>query len=232
VLLVGPTTFIMESFVNALGDYVTQLPSYAFRLLTYEGDRDWSNAWTLTYLIWWVAWGPFVGVFVARISRGRTIREFCLGVVLVPTLFSMLWFAVLGGTGIWIELVGSGGLAELVYEDTSKALFAFLDFLPGGTLLSGLAVLLVFIFLVTSADSGTFVISMMSSEGSLEPSRRLKLVWGSAIALLTVSILFSGSVEVSKAMAILGALPFTLILVVQIVGFLRALREEPMGADE
>lgn len=231
VLLVGPTTFILESFVNAVGDYVTQLPSYAFRLLTYEGDRAWSNAWTLTYLIWWVAWGPFVGVFVARISRGRTIREFCLGVVLVPTLFSILWFAVLGGTGIWIELIGGGGLAELVYEDSSRALFAFLDFLPGGPLLSGLAVLLVFIFLVTSADSGTFVISMMSSEGSLEPTRRLKLVWGSAIALLTVSILLTGSVELSKAMAILGALPFTLILVVQVVGFMRALREEQPEAD-
>ncbi|MEJ2515212.1 MAG: BCCT family transporter [Gammaproteobacteria bacterium] len=227
VLVAGPTAYLMESFVNSVGDYFSHLVAYSFRLLSYEGQMDWTSGWTLTYLIWWVAWGPFVGVFIARISRGRTIREFCMGVILVPTLFSILWFSVMGGAGIWDELEGGGGLAGLVAEDVSTALFA----LPAGVVLNMLAVLLVFIFLVTSADSGTFVVSMMSSEGSLEPSTRLKLVWGVAIAALTVSILVAGSVDVAKAMAVFGALPFTLIIVIQIVGFLRAIRQENPGGE-
>jgi glycine betaine transporter len=226
VVLFGPTAYIMEAFLNSVGDYLAALPTYSFRLLSYENQMDWSSGWTLTYLIWWVAWGPFVGIFVARISRGRTIREFCLGVILVPTLFSVFWFAALGGTSIWIELNGGGGLAELVNEDISAALFAFLSYLPLGGLLGILALALIFIFLVTSADSGTFVISMMTSEGRLNPGMPLKLAWGLAIALITLAILLSGSVQVAKAMSIFGAVPFTLILVLQIVAFLRALREE------
>ena len=226
VLLVGPTSYALESFLNAFGDYFAALPSFAFRLFSYERDMEWSSDWTLTYLIWWVAWSPFVGLFIARISRGRTIREFCIGVILVPTLFSMFWFAVFGGTGIWVELEAGGGLADLVSEDASEALFDFLSFLPGSTILSGLSVLLIFIFLVTSADSGTFVVSMMTSEGSLEPALRLKLLWGAAIAALTTGVLLVGTVEVAKGMAIFGAIPFTLILMVQLVAFLRAIRHE------
>lgn len=229
VALSGPTSYVMESFVNVIGDYTAALPSYAFRLLSYEDQMGWSSAWTLTYLVWWVAWGPFVGIFIARISRGRTIREFCGGVILVPAVFSLFWFAALGGTSLWIELSGGGGLSELVHEDTAKALFAFLSYLPQPQLVSTVAVLLVFIFLVTSADSATFVVSMMTSEGSLEPKRSLKLIWGGAITLITVAVLISGSVEVAKAMAVFGAVPFTLILVFQIVAFLRALRMEKRG---
>jgi glycine betaine transporter len=228
VVLFGPTAYIMEAFVNAIGDYLAALPAYSFRLLSFEDEMDWSSAWTLTYLIWWIAWGPFVGIFIARISRGRTIREFCVGVIIIPSLFSLFWFAALGGTSIWIELEGGGGLSELVSEDVATALFAFLQYLPFSLLLGILALALIFIFLVTSADSGTFVISMMTSEGQLNPRTSLKLAWGAAIALLTLAILLSGSVEVAKAMAIFGAIPFTLILTVQIVAFLRALREEPL----
>jgi glycine betaine transporter len=226
VVLFGPTAYIMEAFVNAVGDYLSALPAYSFRLLSFEDQMDWTSAWTLTYLIWWIAWGPFVGIFIARISRGRTIREFCVGVILIPSMFSLFWFAALGGTSIWIELEGGGGLSELVGEDVATALFAFFQYLPGTQLLGGLALVLIFIFLVTSADSGTFVISMMTSEGRLNPRTPLKLAWAAAISLLTLAILLSGSVEVAKAMAIFGAVPFTLILAVQIVAFLRALREE------
>ncbi|WP_295883575.1 BCCT family transporter [uncultured Thiohalocapsa sp.] len=229
VLVFGPTAYIMEAFVNGIGDYFSALPAYAFRLLSYENQMDWTNNWTLTYLIWWVAWGPFVGIFIARISRGRTIREFCLGVIVVPSIFSLFWFAALGSTGIWVELNGSGGLAALVTEDVAKALFAFLDYMPAGILLASMAIVLIFLFLVTSADSGTFVISMMTSEGTLNPKTALKLAWGATISLLTLAILLSGSVEVAKAMAAFGAVPFTVILVLQIVSFLRALREEPVG---
>jgi len=226
VLVVGPTSYLFEGFINSIGDYLGALPSFSFRLLSWEEQMDWTSAWTLTFLVWWVAFGPFVGIFIARISRGRTIREFCLGVVLVPTLFSMFWFAVFGGTAISIESEG-GGLAALVKEDAAVALFSFLDSFPLANLLRVVALLLIFIFLVTSADSGTFVISMMTSEGRLNPATRLKLTWGLAIALLTMAVLLSGGVDVAKSMSVLGALPFTLVLILQIVGFLRTIRTDP-----
>ena len=226
VITFGPTAFILETFIDSIGQYFSSVPTIAFQLYPFEGQQGWTSGWTLTYLIWWLAWGPFVGIFIARISRGRTIREFCAGVILVPTLFSMLWFATFGGTGFYIELFGAGGIAELVFQDVTKALFVFLDFFPLGTLLGLVAVLLVFIFLVTSADSGTFVLSMMTTGGNLDPPVAHKLVWGVLIAVLTVGTLASGSVEVAKAMAITGALPFSVVLLLQIVGFLRVIRSE------
>ncbi len=226
VAVLGPTAFIFETLVDSLGTYLTQLPGLSFHLLPFEGLQEWTASWTLTYMIWWLAWGPFVGIFIARISRGRTIREFCAGVIIVPTLFSLFWFAVLGGAGIFIELFGGGGIAELVSQDVSRAFFVFLDFFPFGQMLGFVALFLIFIFLVTSADSGSFVLSMMTSDGQLNPPLPYKLVWGTLVAVLTVAILFSGSVEVAKAMAVTGAIPFSVVLLLQVVGFLRAIRAE------
>jgi glycine betaine transporter len=229
VLFAGPTRFLMETFIDSIGSYFSSLISVSFRLFPFEDLGGWSAGWTLTYLIWWIAWGPFIGIFVARISRGRTIREFCIGVILVPTLFSMLWFAVFGGAGFFIEMFGGGGLKELIFEDATKALFAFLGYFPGGDILNLLAVVLMFIFLVTSADSGTFVLSMMTTDGNLNPPVMQKMVWGTLIAALTAGTLFSGSVAVAKAMAITGAIPFTVIVLLQIIGFLREIRKELPG---
>ena len=226
VIFAGPTQFIFETFINTIGEYFSRIVEVSFRLFPYEDLTSWSAGWTLTYLIWWLAWGPFIGIFVARISRGRTIREFCIGVILVPTVFSMLWFAAFGGTGIYIELFGPGGLSELVFENVATALFAFLNYFPAGQILSMTAVLLIFIFLVTSADSGTFVLSMMTTDGNLNPPIFPKMVWGSIIAVLTIGTLLSESIPVAKAMAITGALPFSVILLLQIVGFLREIRKE------
>ena len=227
VLFAGPTTFILDAFVNSFGDYLSQFVFLSFRIFSYDDSlRGWTHGWTLTYLIWWIAWGPFVGIFVARISRGRTIREFCIGVIVVPTVFSMLWFAVFGGAAIYIEMFGSGGLAEVVFEDVTKALFTFFGYLPGSGILNVLAVILIFVFLVTSADSGTFVVSMMTTRGSLNPDVRTKLMWGVIMSAITFGVLVSGSVSVAKAMAITGAVPFTFIVLIQLVGFFRALAED------
>jgi glycine betaine transporter len=226
IIFAGPTRFIFEIFITSIGDYFSQLINMSFKLYPYKELTNWTSGWTLTYFIWWLAWGPFVGIFIARISRGRTIREFVIGVVLIPTLFSMLWFAAFGGTALYIEMFGGGGLADLVLEDVSKALFALFTWFPLSEILSGLALILIFIFLVTSADSGTFVVSMMTSNGNLNPSTRLKIIWGIMIALLTAGILFTGSITVAKAMAITGAIPFTFILVIQIIAFLRTIRRE------
>lgn len=226
VLFAGPTAFILETFLNTIGEYFTRVITLSFRMFPYEGLTGWMTGWTLTYLIWWIAWGPFIGIFVARISRGRTIREFCFGVIIVPTLFSMLWFAVFGGAGIYIELFGGGGLADVVFEDVSKALFTFFDYFPGTPVLNTMAVALVFIFLVTSADSGTFVLSMMTSDGNLNPPIAQKMVWGTLIAAITVGTILTQSVQVAKAMAIAGALPFSVILLLQVIGFMREIRRE------
>lgn len=226
IVFMGPTSYILNSFINAIGDYFSNLITYSFRLFSYENELGWSSGWTLTYLIWWIAWGPFVGIFIARISKGRTIREFCIGVILLPTLFSMFWFAAFGGSAIWIELVGGGGIADLVFEDVTKALFLFLNYFPLSALLQILGVVLIFIFLVTSADSGTFVVSMMTSNGELNPATSTKLTWGVIIAAITTAVLVSGSVSVAKAMAIFGAIPFTFIVVLQIVAFMRTLKKD------
>ena len=232
ILFMGPTRFLFEVFVTSLGDYISDLVDISFRLFPYQGLTEWTAGWTLTYLIWWLAWGPFVGIFIARISRGRTIRGFVVGVILIPTLFSVLWFAAFGGAGFYIEFFGPGGLADLVFEDVTKALFALFTYFPLTQLLSVLAVSLIFIFLITSADSGTFVVSMMTTNGNLNPPTPHKLIWAVIITALTAATLFTGSIAVAKAMAITGAIPFSLILIIQIIGFLRTLREDHAPPEE
>ncbi|RKZ36883.1 MAG: BCCT family transporter [Gammaproteobacteria bacterium] len=226
IIFVGPTRFILEIFITSIGDYFSQLINMSFKLYPYKDLSGWTSGWTLTYFIWWLAWGPFVGIFIARISRGRTIREFTIGVVLLPTIFSILWFAAFGGSALYIEMFGGGGLADLVQEDVSKALFALFTWFPFSKVLSILALLLIFIFLVTSADSGTFVVSMMTSNGDLNPSNKLKLIWGIIISIITAGTLFTGSVTVAKAMAIAGAIPFSLILILQLIALLRTIRHD------
>ena len=234
VLFGGPTAYLFQSFILAIGDYLIQIIPMSFKTYAYTpaGSWNWFHGWTLTYLIWWLAWGPFVGIFIARISRGRTIREFVIYVVGVPTIVSMLWFAAFGGAAIHIEMFGAGGITENVFADVAGALFVFFEFFPGTDLLNFLAVCLIFIFLVTSADSGTFVISMMTSEGSLNPSTKLKLTWGLIITGITIATIVTESVTVAKAMAITGAIPFTFIIIMQLAGFARVIREDPMVREK
>lgn len=230
VLFGGPTAYLFQVFMYSIGDYLIQFIPMSFKTYSFQPAASWNwfHGWTLTYLIWWLAWGPFVGIFIARISRGRTIREFVIFVVGVPTIVSMLWFAAFGGSAIHIEMFGGGGLAGVVFSDVSAALFAFFEYFPATNVLNFLSVCLIFIFLVTSADSGTFVISMMTSEGNLNPATKTKLIWGLIIASITVATLATGSVTVAKAMAITGAIPFTFIIIMQLAGFVRIVREDPM----
>ncbi len=223
VLFAGPTAHLLRTFVTGLGDYGAGVLELSLRLFPYDDEQSWLEGWTLTYFIWWIAWAPFVGVFIARISRGRTIREFILGVLLVPTGFSLFWFSVFGGLGLFEELHGGGGIATIVQGDFTEALFVMFERLPLTAVLSGVAVSLVFVFLVTSADSATFVLGMLSAKGDMNPPRSTKLIWGVALALLGAALIRANSVEAAKAVAILGAIPFTFILLLQVVGFLRAL---------
>ncbi|MBW2454166.1 MAG: BCCT family transporter [Deltaproteobacteria bacterium] len=226
VLGAGPTAHLLRGFVTAVGDYSAALVGLSLRLYPYNEARGWLETWTLTYFLWWIAWAPFVGVFIARISRGRTIKEFVLGVLFVPTAFSLLWFSIFGGTGLDEEMNGAGGIARLVREDVSVALFSLFDRLPLSGLLSVTALLLVFIFLVTSVDSATFVLGMLTSRGSLNPPTRRKLAWGLILGALGGALMLSGSIDVVRAVAVLGAIPFAFIMLLQVAALLRVFADE------
>ncbi len=227
VLFIGPTGFILSTFITSVGDYLFRVVPLSFRLNPYSGDTAWTCGWTLTYLIWWIAWAPFVGIFVARISRGRTIRQFVTAVILVPSIFTALWFATLGGTGLHIELFGGGGLGTLVLEDVSKALFEMFQFFPLSNVLCIIAIVLQFVFLVTSADSASFVLGMMTTKGSLNPSTPRKLFWAVIIAVLTTTtIIAGGGVKLMKAIAISGAIPFIVIMILHIACLMVVISKE------
>ena len=226
LFVVGDSAFLLRSFVTAVGDYVTGLAPISLSLFPYQDLSGWLQGWTLTYFIWWIAWAPFVGIFIARISKGRTIREFVLAVLFAPTLFSLLWFAIFGGTAFHEELYGIGGITELVQQDVTTALFALLERMPAALLLDTVCLVLIFVFLVTSADSATFVLGMLTTHGSLTPPTSRKVAWGLTLGAMGAALLFSGNIRAVQAVAISGAIPFTFVLLLQCVALIRALRSE------
>ena len=231
IALAGPTSYLLRTFVTTLGDYCANLVSMAFQLYPFQDVGQWLHSWTLTYFIWWIAWAPFVGVFIARISRGRTIREFVAGVLLIPTLVSILWFAVFGGIGLHEELQGAGGMVDLVKQDVSIALFSMFDRLPLSKLLSVTAMLLVFIFLVTSVDSATFVLGMLTTKGSMNPPTPRKIMWGLALGALGAALMLSGNIDAVRAVAVLGAIPFIFIILLQVAALLRSLKNDASSEE-
>jgi glycine betaine transporter len=235
LLVMGPTETIVAELGTASVDYVVELFALTLLLDPWNDLGTWLHEWTLGYMIWWVAWAPFVGVFVARISRGRSIREFVAGVVFVPTLVSLVWFAVLGCTAIEIDRAGTD-LAALVGTDVTRVLFVVLAELPLTQAMSWLALILVFVFLVTSVDSATYVLAMITSGGASKPGLGIKLAWGATLLVVAAALVAARHVGVIKAIAILGAIPFTLVLLVQTLAFLRLLaglgpNGPPKGGD-
>jgi glycine betaine transporter len=226
VIISGPTGSLLQLFIEAGVDYLKMLAPLSIQLHDSAADRQWQHGWTLIYFLWWIAWAPFVGVFIARISRGRTIREFVTGVIIAPTAFSLVWFVALGGTALEAEVNGHAGLALLAKTDVSQALFSLLNQLPLSTLLSVTAMLLVFIFLVTSVDSATFVLGMLTSQGALNPPLRRRMAWGVCLGLLGGALMLSDSVEAVKGMSVLGAIPYVGIMILQLFALLKNLAEE------
>ncbi|MFN3592701.1 MAG: BCCT family transporter, partial [Thermaurantiacus sp.] len=233
VLALGPTTDLLALFGRSVAEYFVRLPELSVRLEPFPGNAQWTRDWTLTYFLWWLAWGPFVGVFIARISRGRTVREFLAGVVLVPAFGSFLWFAVMGGSGLAEVLVTgpTGAMATAATSDPTAALGLLLGALPAGVLLAGLALLLLVIFLITSLDSAAYVLGMMSSGGEATPAVWLRLAWGLLLLALAAAVLSVATVEVARAMAILGALAYPLVLALQAVMLGRALRSAESDSE-
>ncbi|RCW62566.1 glycine betaine transporter [Saliterribacillus persicus] len=225
VLFLGPTVFLLESFTTTVGQYLGEYIPLSLSLDPY-GDDYWFGDWTIFFWAWVIAWGPYVGTFIARISRGRTIREFVLGVLFVPALLGAIWFSVMGGTGLHMQVNEVVDIAGKAQENEELAFFLMLGNLPLGTVLSILGILLIAIFFITSADSASYVLSVLSSKGTLTPRKITKLAWGLLISVTAAILLLSGGLEALRAMAIIAALPFTVIVLVMIVSLIKGLRQE------
>lgn len=225
VFITGPTVFILETFVLAINDYVTHFIEYSLRLQPYVGGT-WVKDWTIFYWAWAIAWSPFVGSFVARVSRGRTIREFIVGVLIIPPIVSCFWIAVFGGSAIYFDLNKGASIAQAVNNDLAMALFQMLNELPFTFITSIIAMLLIFTFLVTSADSATFIMASMTSNGTLNPSMLSKIVWGVLMAAIASVLLFTDGLNTLQTASLISALPFTIVMLLLIVSFVKMMRHE------
>ncbi|MGI6785788.1 MAG: BCCT family transporter [Gleimia sp.] len=233
VAALGPTVFILNEFVQDIGVYLSNLVKMSFATLPFQGveGTTWLTSWTTYYWGWWISWSPFVGVFIARISRGRTIREFIIGVLAVPTLVTFLWFAIMGGNALFqhmfgsSDLIGSNGLVNI-----NTVLFESFEPLPGAKILSGLAVIIVIIFFITSSDSGSYVMSMLSTGGNPNPALWVRLTWATLTGAVTAAMIGASTGDTGMAalqsLAILAALPFSFVMIGMCVSVWRSLRRE------
>ncbi|MGB5950923.1 MAG: BCCT family transporter [Ornithinimicrobium sp.] len=228
VFVLGPTVFIIDTFTQLIGDYAGALVPMSFDQNVFESDGTWARNWTLFYWATWIAWAPFVGSFIARISRGRTIREFIIAVLFVPSIVSFFWFSTLGGTAI--RLVRQGGadaISSAVSDNVATALFVMLDELPISLVTSLVAIFLVSVFFITSADSASFVLASMSTGGALNPPTWVKLVWGAVIASFAGVLLLAGGLDALQKVAIIAAVPFAIIMIAMCFSLYKALLAEP-----
>lgn len=231
IIIAGPTHYIMGGVTEATGEYFWNAFVHGFRTFTFmdEAAENWFHSWTLTYMVWWLAWAPFVGVFIARISKGRTIREFILGVVLGPTLFSVLWFGVFGSIGFHAALNTDLPILELARSNASAITFYVLNSLPLASITILAVVAAAFLFVITSVVSAAFVLGMFSSGGDLNPPVRIKLIWGGILGALGLVMILSDSIDAVKSIIALGALPFVFVVLLLIVCLLKALKSESVN---
>jgi glycine betaine transporter len=234
ILLAGPTHFLMGGIVQALGDYIGGVLTYGLNTFAFSEDKvgAWFQSWTLTYMVWWLAWAPFVGVFIARISKGRTIREFLCGVILVPTVFSIFWFGIFGGIGFFGVLNTDVPILDEVRNNVSGLTFFVLQYFPVPKLTVAAVVIAAFLFIVTSVVSAAFVLGMFSTGGDLNPSVKIKLSWGAILGALGLVMILSGSIDAVKSIIALGALPFVFIVLLLTVCLLKALKRERLDRHE
>ncbi|WMJ78982.1 MULTISPECIES: glycine betaine uptake BCCT transporter [unclassified Sedimentibacter] len=226
-MVVGPKVEILNNFTNGLGQYICNIIPDSLMLVVY-GDNSWIQDWRIFYWAWWIAWAPFVGVFIARISKGRTIREFIAGVVLAPSVGSIVWFAIFGTLGIHLgeEGILSIEALEKVAAVPETGLFTVLEKYPMGIVLSAAALVLVCTFFITSANSGTFVLSMLTSNGNLNPPNSKKVLWGIVQSLMAIGLLIAGGLKPLQIISIAAAFPFIFVMLAACVSLLKALKSE------
>lgn len=223
VVILGPTLLIFNMFTDTLGSYFQNLIRMSFSSSPLDaGNRDWINGWTIFYWAWWISWSPFVGIFIARVSKGRTIREFLIGVLLIPSLVSFFWFSAFGSTAINIQQK----VTDLTGLKTEETLFAVFNELPMSMVLSIVAVILISTFFITSADSATFVLGMQTTGGSLNPSNIVKVVWGIAQSSIAVILLSADGLTALQNLLIVAAFPFSFIMVLMMLSLYKSLSQE------
>ena len=233
VIILGPTQFIFNSFFENIGNYLHQVIPLGLWTESYEGEANWQSSWTVFYWAWWISWSPFVGVFVARISRGRTIREFILGVLLIPITILFLWFTAFGGSAVHMELmaavdpsIANPGLVEAVRADTGSAIFKLMEFYPLTAALNGLIVVMIVLWFVTSSDSASFVIDMLTSGGDSNPPKIQRLFWAGTEGVIAAVLLAAGGLGALQAASIVSGFPFAVVIVIMMYSLLRGLSRD------
>jgi len=226
VLVAGPSLFLLQALVQNTGAYLSDIVHNTFNLFAYQ-KTDWLGGWTIFYWAWWLSWSPFVGMFIARISRGRTIREFLIGVLLIPSGFTFAWMTIFGNSAIdLIHVQGMTDLADAVAADSSIALFAFLAHLPFSQIISFIGLVMVIIFFVTSCDSGAMVVDMLASHGENNTPLWQRFYWTVGIGIVATILLLNSGLAALQTMSIVSALPFTVVLIIAIYGMFTALSIE------
>lgn len=224
MFVAGPTVLILDMFTDTLGGYIQNIVQMSFRIAPLnEEHRSWINGWTIFYWAWWISWSPFVGIFIARVSRGRTIRQFIIGVLLLPALVSFIWFSVFGTSAIEVQKQGNVDLSQFA---TEEVLFAIFNESSLAVVLSVVAITLVATFFITSADSATFVLGMQTTYGSLTPSNSVKLTWGILQSTVAAILLYSGGLQALQNALIAAAFPFSIIMVLMMISLYRSLTKE------
>lgn len=226
VLFVGPTVKILDVFLQSTGLYAQQIISLGTWSEAFQPDGHWQNSWTVFYWAWWIAWSPFVGIFIARISKGRTVKEFVLSVLTVPVVFTFFWFAVFGTSALELDLQGVTALGEAVQNDLSTALFVMLEHYPLSSFTSVLSVLLVTSFFITSSDSGSLVVDMLTSGGKLDAPVGQRVFWALVEGAVAAALLLSGGLKAMQAMSIAAGVPFAFLILLVVFSLRKGMREE------
>lgn len=234
VLLLGPTVFLLQAFSENVGNYISELVSMSLRTFTYEPAQDatWFGGWTILYWAWWISWSPFVGMFIARISRGRTVREFIVGVLFIPTAFNLLWMTAFGNGAIWIDMHVAQGALSATAGNVDALLFRFFEYLPFAKAVSWLAIVLIGLFFVTSADSGAYVVDAIASRGDPRAPVWQRLFWAGMLGLTAVVLLLAGGLKALQAFTLIAALPVAAIMAVLCVGLWRGMKADRAHAGQ
>lgn len=231
VVILGPTIFIFQSFVQNTGSYLYSFLEISSWTESYTGE-NWQNAWTVFYWGWWIAWSPFVGMFIARISKGRTIREFILGVLIVPSLITFFWISAFGSTSIQEALMGDQTIIDAVDENVATALFVFLENFPFAVVLNIIGVVLIAGFFVTSSDSGSLVIDSLTSGGKIDAPVGQRVFWAVAEGAVAAVLLIGGGLQALQTASIVTGLPFAFILLFMCYSLYQGVREEYLKNEE
>ncbi len=228
LLVLGPTSFVMNGIVSGFGRYLFNVLPGGFSTAEFFDHTivDWFQGWTLNYMIWWLAWSPFVGIFIARISRGRTVREFLTGVIVAPTLFSILWFGIFGGLGFFDALRHDGVLSSINSQDLDATTFALLDRFPLSGITRTATILAAFLFVLTSVVSAGFTLAMIGTGGDENPSPRLRTIWGVILGALGLAMVLVGDIALVRSIIALSAMAFVFIVPILVLCLFRSLRRE------